>query len=119
MRPEASSEISPVEQFERKLAFEAERSWGWIRLVALLWSLSQCYAIADYALGHVLRVAYGPDAAATTAMIWFFSVPFALGSGVRSLVAAARLRRRRVLLALLPWAVTTVEATMILWLYFK
>lgn len=85
----------------------------------MLWALTQCYAFVDYTLGHTLRLSYGPDAAATTAMIWFVSVPFAIGSGVLSLVAAARLRRRRVLLGLLPWAATTAEATVILWVYFN
>ena len=117
MHAAASSDVSPAAIYELQLARETERGWGWIRLCVLLWSLSQCYAIADYALGHVLRIAYGPDAAATTAMIWFVSVPFAISSGVLSLIAAARLNRRRLLLGLLPWAITIAEATVILWLY--
>jgi len=119
MLAHASSDLSPVEHYERKLACEAERTWAWIRLCILLWSLAQSYALADYVLGHVLRIAYGPDAAATTAMIWFFSVPFAIGSGVLALAGASRLGRRRLLFGLIPWGITTAEATALLWQYFR
>ncbi len=119
MLANASSVISPVEQYERQLARESVRVWAWVRLCVLLWSLAQSYALADYALGQVLRVAYGADAAATTAMIWFFSVPFAIGSGILALANAPRLRRRRLLLGLAPWAITTAQATALLWFYFR
>jgi hypothetical protein len=119
MHANASSDISPVEQYERQLARESLRVWAWIRLCILLWSLAQSYAVADYALGQVLRVAYGPDAAATTAMIWFFSVPFAIGSGVLALAGAGRVGRRRLLFALIPWGITIAEATVLLWIAFR
>lgn len=85
----------------------------------MLWSVAQCYGLVDFGLGQILRPKYDADAAATTAMIWFVSIPFGMGSGVLALTRVSLLKRHQLLLAILPWIVTTTEATTVLWILFK
>lgn len=89
-------------------------------LSTLSWSLVQAYALSDVGLGLTLRSRYDSDAAMTTTMIWFVSVPCALGATLFTLKAWPILRRRVIMIGLLPWFMTAAEATAlaIIWLRF-
>jgi hypothetical protein len=110
------SVCSPVEEYERRVAGQSECVWCKILCCVAFWALAQSYAIVDYGLGQILRSQYDVDAAFTTTLIWGASVPCAMGAGLFALTNWSCLDKPRLLAGLLPWIVTTLEATALLWM---